>query len=50
MELKDLLSGIRIIIKFNEFNNKISFYTKYGLRSASVRERFIRYIPYLKKN
>ena len=31
------------------FNNKISFYTKYGLRSASVRERFIRYIPYLKK-
>ena len=31
------------------FNKKISFYTKYDLRSASVRERFIRYIPYLKK-
>jgi len=30
--------------------NKISFYTKYNLRSASVRERFVNYIPYLKKN
>ena len=26
----------------------IIFYTKYNLRSASVRERFYKYIPYLK--